>query len=1460
MESKKKRVTIRMLSGLLVVLLIVSTVVPVFAATSLGGGKDYGTASSQIPIGSGSGGGKQPTSFGWSLRYSALKISLVVTSTDGVSRYNPSLNKDKNSSSQPLYRDITPLGLSCNTKAFSGLTGNSTIGWYGIGGCYIYDPTSVGENMPLGTMHGGKDMEGAVERTSDGKWVWNGSNNNINDYRITEGQLNKSYEAATKKKDAKGNKVKINPNNKDGVKAGDLYRRFLYNPKNDNSIWGLQGEDFLKLGLVTIEGEEADKPANQVKIAGNRAVIYTLLHAMKKVHSKDKDTELNDLFDRALKATLGEDEEFKFVLLLELAAPLYKAGSADLYWITPDNYAAASVCNDAKDLKNFPGMNKSSSGGKVTSGSSKGSGNFGGNANGGNNNSSSSVKRNRGLLDYVRKMDGMTTPGGQAQKNRISRGITGSYRYWLGQDYGNGVEHLSGLVDKSYKDIKESQKKPEILASRLCYKGPIANVEGDEHAKRAIGFVAGSWADKDTDIKDYTNDTYQWGFGCISIEDADGGVAPVMQKAVVSSTNISLVTTVTEAGKEKLDVPNFNFSTLVPDGENSNGYKKLKSWATESLKSIKETGEMNAEVEKMLDEAVEWNTVKLPASDDEKKESKKLTKKQREDIKKYLSLLVTGLWKKNSTFATERNAELFMQMLLSLNSNSSTSSSSSGNSVSSDPSKGILLMSAAINRQKSGTNRFKATSFDTETKKPLTQTVMSEFNTSNVITAEKLNIDTDQVGEGLVLEGAAVTGNTDDIKNFGYIADETVKEQGGSPDKKYFANPIVMYGCYLKLDPLILVHNKNWDSNSAKALGSIDFTNADSIKKSKVDKTEKSKNDYVSIPKGSIDLATAELQALITDFIADSKEYLNILKTSGGDFKEEETKAILSRELQIRILMWLDVIRDMRPGVEYRSFTRSDGSNSDRIWADTESFWNVKQENQTDGIAQYRDKFTNKGYSFGANPASSKFESNKTKSSLGMVYCDFIPYDGHSREEVILDNFGRIKLREQYAVLANYTGTGSNKPESVWVYLGTDEGKGKQTLLESFDMLDVGEDKLGGDLGILRNKDGKQYVNVGALSQYVLGKVGTGTNKKSAEKSKSSSSKQDLHSGDDKDKKGDSSKKEDTKNKDANTEETEEEEDIIYDGSSAAEVGGMAAAIDFITWDTDGNDKTKTANSVIARMRAIGEATGSRKVVDAVLDGFGTSEAVQPKKMDLFDLIDVKLNSATKGLSYGGNEGTDKFNISIDSADVGRLIQVALYVSTFCKRETGIPITTESEKAYYWLPGCPYTICKSPWDGGIDSIKGSKNPEGQQADKSVVYRMNGDSEKFADKRISGYSGKNVELHEHTKDIDAITTITLNETFSSMMDIEEKVNKNETWLTDNMKGTYGHSGSILDLAIPVDIVTLFMDKDGNVIENMYEKDGTSGIPGMLSKYDLTNIERIKSGGREFKVEYQKEQSR
>lgn len=1444
METRSKKV--RLLTLLLAFILSLSPAVTVFAGgPDLGGGGDV---YHQTP--SSGGSTSTPTTYSWMNNFSAVKLSLVVTSVDGISRYNPALNnEDADKQKQPLYSRINPIGLSCDTRAFSELEDEKNLGCYGIGGVWIYEPDSSW--ITVGAKAGKNDNEGAVKHTSKG-YSWTNENNNLVKYRLTPKIMEAAYNATIKKKDFDGDKLKFYEP-KGVTDAAGLYNAFLYNPGNHNKILEEAASTFTKTGMTNIPDLEAmQNPKNKDKILGNKAVIYTLLRAMKKVHNGE-DAKLDKLFDKALEATLSNDSDFRFLILVEIASPLIRA-SNDCLWLTTNNFMAACVCKDDKELGEFPRRYASNEKtGSISAGDSNGGG-LTTNKDKNKNKGSSKVSRQLGLLDMIND-----TSSNCNMSLRTSRGIRGDYQKWVGTKDDGAQAALNGRVKVKYTPGQsKSEKKKEIIGSRLDYRGPIAVVDGE--VKRSTGFNREIMENKPEQLLKGEYEKYLWGWGCLSSEDAGIGASPVMQKAVVSSTNISLVSTVTEAGKEKLDVPNFNFSTLVPDGENSNGYKKLKSWATESLKSIKETGEMNAEVEKMLDEAVDWSTVKLPASDDEKVESKKLTKKQREEIKKYLSLLVTGLWKNNKTFATERNAELFMQLLLSLNSNSSTSSSSSGNSVSSDPSKGILLMSTTIKRQKHGTNRFKATSFDTETKQPLTQTVLAEFNTSNVITAEKLNIDTDKVGEGLVLEGAQVTGNTDDIKNFGHIADETVKEQGGNPDKQYFANPIVLYGCYLKLDPLILVHNNNWKSKNAKALGSIDFTDAKSILKSKVDKTEKSKNDYVSIPKGSIDLATAELQALITDFIADSKEYLNILKTSGADFKENETKAILSRELQIRILMWLDVIRDMRPGVEYRSFTRSDGSNSDRIWADTESFWNVKQENQTDGIAQYRDKFTNKGYSFGANPASSKFESNKTKSSLGMVYCDFIPYDGHSREEVILDNFGRIKIRNQYAVLANYTGTGSNKPESVWVYLGTDEGKGKQTLLESFDMLDVGEDKLGGDLGILRNKDGKQYVNVGALSQYVLGKVGTGTNKKSTEKSNSSSSKQSVHSGDDKDKKGDSSKKEDTKNKDANTEETEEEEDTIYDGSSAAEVGGMAAAIDFITWDTDGNDKTKTANSVIARMRAIGEATGSRKVVDAVLDGFGTSEAVQPKKMDLYDLIDVKLNSETKGLSYGGNEGTDKFNISIDSADVGRLIQVALYVSTFCKRETGIPITTESEQAYYWIPGCPLTICKSPWDGGIDSIKGSKNPEGQQADKSVVYRMNGDSEKFADKRISGYSGKNVELHEHTKDIDAITTITLNETFSSMMDIEEKVNSNETWLTDNMKGTYGHSGSILDLAIPVDIVTLFMDKDGNVIENMYEKDGTSGIPGMLSKYDLTNIERIKSGGREFKVEYQKEQSR
>lgn len=1450
---EKKRSTIRILSALLALVFVASSVVTVFAGGQdvTGGGSEYHSRPSP---GSGTGGSPPPVP-GWSYNASAIKLSLVITSTDGISRYNPALNEGADAERQPLYSKINPIGLSCDTKAFADLEKEENLGCYGIGGCWIYEPSSFYLGG-YGAAGGHNDDEGAIKRTSKG-FDWTRTNNNVSKYRLTKDILEKAYDTAKKKKDFQGDKLKFYE--AAGVSnVNDLYSGFLYNPENRNKIFGTKSKSFLKFGMTNIKDKEAlEKPANRPKIVGNKAVMYTLITAMKKVH-KGEDAKLDKIFDKALEATLANDSDFRFLILLEIAAPLY-GSSHDLFWLTENNFAAACICKDSKDFENFPrryakNENTSGIGANSSSSSGKKSSLGGGSADKDKDKNKGSTKRMLGLLDMRKEIDSTCN-----KDLRYSRGIGGSYKYWMGTLSGNTApSRLNGRIDLAYVDGQSaSEKKAEIVGSRLSFTGPIFT-DAEGNVKRSNGFRTGDWA---ADVKDYGNgeyEKYNWGWGCLSSEDAGIGASPVMQKAVVSSTNISLVSTVTEAGKEKLDVPNFNFSTLVPDGENSNGYKKLKSWATESLKSIKETGEVSKEVEDMLDEAVDWSTVKLPASDNENVESKKFTKKQREEIKKRLSLLVTGLWKNNKTFVTERNAELFMQMLLSLNSDSSKTSSSSGNSVSADPSKGILLMSTTIKRQKQGTNRFIATSYDTEDKKPLDpQTVMSEFNTSNMLTAEKLDINTDKIGEGLVLEGAQVTGNTDDIKNLGNIADETVKDQGGDPNKKYFAQPIVMYGCYLKLDPLVYVHNKQWDKNNDKSLGSIDFTDSKSILKSKVDKTEKSKNDYVSMPKGSIDVATAELQALITDWIADSKEYLNLEYESNRGINAAEAEKRLDRELQIRILMWLDVIRDMRTGVEYRSYTRSDGENSDRVWAPVDTFWSKLQDSTEDKIIDYGKLFNNTGrYSFGVNPESSPFKNDKTESSLGMVFCDFTSVDDSSRKGYIRSHFGTMNERSFYAIMPYYTGTANNKAQSAWICLGDDAENTKFHLVDSFKGLQVGDDFIG-EKGIIKNgSDGKKYVNVGALSQYVKKKETGDTEGTGSAANNSTTSKEGTHAGSEKGSNKNGTGSSQNKNTGTGKLAEEEEEPEIYDGDAAAEVGGTAAAIDYLTWDTKGNGK----GTVIDRMKALGKATGSSDIVSAVIEGFDGGGKIAPAKLDLYHLIDIKENASTKGLSYGGGSGTDKFNISIDSADVGRLIQVALYVSTFCKRETGIPITTESEQAYYWIPGCPLTICKSPWDGGIDSIKGSKNPEGQQADKSVVYRMNGDSEKFADKRISGYSGKNVELHEHTKDIDAITTITLNETFSSMMDIEEKVNKNETWLTDNMKGTYGHSGSILDLAIPVDIVTLFMDKDGNVIENMYEKDGTSGIPGMLSKYDLTNIERIKSGGREFKVEYQKEQSR
>lgn len=1446
---EKKRSTIRMLAVLMSFVFILSSAVQVFAAPSGQGGKDAAGGGNKVNFrpspGSGTGGSPPPVP-GWQFDAAAVKLSLVVTSTDGISRYNPSLNDGADKLKQPLYSKINPVSLSCDTKAFADLEKEENLGCWGIGGVWIYMP----ENMYLdcGAAGGKADDEGAIKHTSKG-FEWTRSNNNLQKYRLTEKILKSAYEVTKKKKDFNGDKLVICKDA--GISSiGDLYDGFIYT-NHQNRIYDTPWDKFLELGMTSIKTQkQAEDPANRPKIVGNKAVLYTLLTAMKKVHNGE-DAKLDKLFDKALEATLTNDSDFRYIILMEIAAPLY-GNSNDLLWLSTNSFAAACVCKDSKEFENFPKRHASK---EKTSGMGAGSssGLGGKNKNEKKETKKGGTSRMRGLLDLRQELDDKCN-----YSLRYGRGIGGAYQCWMGTLSGSSSARMNGQIDKPYTDGQSaSEKRKDIVGSRLSYTGPIlTNADGD--VVRSKGFQTGKWSDEPKDIEKGDYEKYNWGWGVLSSEDAGIGAAPVMQKAVVSSTNISLVSTVTEAGKEKLDVPNFNFSTLVPDGENSNGYKKLKSWATESLKSIKETGEVSKEVEDMLDEAVDWSTVKLPASDNENVESKKFTKKQREEIKKRLSLLVTGLWKNNKTFVTERNAELFMQMLLSLNSDSSKTSSSSGNSVSADPSKGILLMSTTIKRQKQGTNRFIATSYDTEDKKPLDpQTVMSEFNTSNMLTAEKLDINTDKIGEGLVLEGAQVTGNTDDIKNLGNIADETVKDQGGDPNKKYFAQPIVMYGCYLKLDPLVYVHNNQWDKDNNKSLGSIDFTDSKSILKSKVDKTEKSKNDYVSMPKGSIDVATAELQALITDWIADSKEYLNLEYESSGGINAAEAEKRLDRELQIRILMWLDVIRDMRTGVEYRSYTRSDGENSDRVWAPVDTFWSKLQDSTEDKIVDYGKLFNNTGrYSFGVNPESSPFKNDKTESSLGMVFCDFTSVDDSSRKGYIRSHFGTMNERSFYAIMPYYTGTANNKAQSAWICLGDDAENTKFHLVDSFKGLQVGDDFIG-EKGIVKNgSDGKKYVNVGALSQYVTKKETGDTERTGSAANNSTTSKEGTHAGSEKGSNKNGTGSSQNKNTGTGKLDEEEEEPEIYDGDAAAEVGGTAAAIDYLTWDTKGNGK----GTVIDRMKALGKATGSSDIVSAVIEGFDGGGKIAPAKLDLYHLIDIKENASTKGLSYGGGSGTDKYNISIDSADVGRLIQVALYVSTFCKRETGIPITTESEKAYYWIPGCPYTICKSPWDGGIDSIKGSKNPEGQQADKSVVYRMNGDSEKFADKRISGYSGKNVELHKHTKDIDAITTITLNETFSSMMDIEEKVNKNETWLTDNMKGTYGHSGSILDLAIPVDIVTLFMDKDGNVIENMYEEDGTSGIPGMLGKYDLTNIEKIKSGGREFKVEYQKEQSR
>ncbi len=987
----------------------------------------------------GGGGGSATGKFVYTNeKFGGLKISYIITSTDGTKRYDPSL--DKSNKMQPLFKDLNPVSL-VNSPGWNGyLTDTKKLGYYAIAPIYIWNKRLYKDDWKAG--------EAGIKRNKSGKfsYAWE---DDISKYRVTADDFKKAYEQIKGDKYGKLSKTAGSKDSGTGVGSPkEVFNRFW--PNKDFNLMTYFDDEFLQFGTKRYETEEEYlDPKNLEQVQHQTAISALILKVMKNKYKNDaKIVKALDAGLEMLDMTKEEESPFKFVIMLEPMLYLYSDTNTPqiTYWITPNNFAAGCLVdgNNSKKLENFPARYKPKS-------SSSGTG-LGGKKSSSSGNSISNLS----MLSMIKEM-GRAANSSTRSKNKIS----GSYRYWLGTIYGDatldsksGKNRINGQIQDGATNLSDpKEKKPEALCTKIEYAGPVNNFNDTTNSLgdyvRCKGYIGGAWADGD---KDYTTGKAEWykSFAIMFPSEYTQASTPVKVSAVSSSTNLSMITESSELGEDLTPV-NYNMAITQSNDEHKSQWVSLDKQIHKALKTIGDTLKTGQSASNKIEEDL-LNTVKKVAVSGAKSNDKD----DIEDLQHLLTILSLGLKGDGQNFDNDENVDKVRMMLLK------NYLDNEGSLYSSTLAKKIDLLSTNIQKQKSSGTKFKAlANTEAANSTSLVDTIVVKASQGEILNNE--NMDIELGDEGGLLTGVNVSANAKGLGELGKRADASAQIQatraGVSGSFEYSSQIVSLYSGYLKFDPKYYVNNKSYaSSDSEKRLKGT-------IKELKEEKDVEKYGSYV-LPKTGLDKQTSEIQALFTDYLGDCKDFLRSSEAKSLD--EGALKSRLILELKIRVLMYLDVIRDCRTGVKWESFTKSDGVNSDRVWESLDSFNSeymptgdklleetnkLLSGNTFNGIlakdsvdfirsqvqsaatsnAGTQDKSSNTGSSstLGANntftfrtQAKSGLDAGSFRSAIGMTYC-----------QIDNSHFGKISEGE-YKLMPNYTATSYNSSTSPSVEIG----------------------------------------------------------------------------------------------------------------------------------------------------------------------------------------------------------------------------------------------------------------------------------------------------------------------------------------------------------------------------------------------------------------------------------------
>lgn len=316
----------RSLRNIVCCLLAVTMLIPTSIALAAGSGEDVGGGGISYTVSNNTNGTSNGGSSTGTIDFNGgIKVSFMITSTDGESYYKPEEN-----TMIPLLANKTPTGLIASSKVPQGYTDGENLGYFAVGSVYV----TKSNNSTKG--------EAGIYTDGKGSFSFKWDKTAVSNKKVTAEDFQKAYKEINSKY---GYKLSQSPVNK----GEDLFTAL--SPNSTFKMMNSYDSSFLNFGmkLYTTNEEFLNHPT---EVSHNKAVLGTLMQVM--INKYGSTSSVGKLIQECGLETLADidNSDYKFCILIEPALVIDK--SSVNYFVTANSYLAGSLCETSGDFESFP--------------------------------------------------------------------------------------------------------------------------------------------------------------------------------------------------------------------------------------------------------------------------------------------------------------------------------------------------------------------------------------------------------------------------------------------------------------------------------------------------------------------------------------------------------------------------------------------------------------------------------------------------------------------------------------------------------------------------------------------------------------------------------------------------------------------------------------------------------------------------------------------------------------------------------------------------------------------------------------------------------------------------------------------------------------------------------------------------------------------------------------------------